>query len=473
MRCRVTGSAGTRDPRASSISTATEAARPCVCKKLRARAGARRGSRCCACAGRAFASWLIAACRASPEIVWTTAVEAEPSTAVVGQDFAWRREARLRPSPPAASSLQRSFPPPPPPRRALDADIQAPQAQRPDALATANHQTPRPAAHPRRPVRRTKPPHGLHLPAPLRVDPAAWPPHSSFAAPRLRLQPIAAVARHPPQFSKIPLAERKAEDGTEGVQGSHGDGADGAKGRSMPGIVSMDRNGAQGAGLGKLDDRASAAPAAAQPKLNGDVPLPQLDGPSNMNGNSITNGAASLPQSPSTGLSQFPPELTSYHDFYLPFGKLVDRVAQETNVSLGEVLDKMSNLQISPAPAMNGINGHMTNGSAPQSKENEEKKTLMLNWAWGEREKFIKLLVLSKWSRNCDDVSKMIDLNMWLTEQMAHYEEAPKWIGQLKLNMEPAKAPNPDLRTALEVLSTGKTPWMPDVCLLFRTSQVA
>ncbi|KAH7036426.1 mediator complex subunit MED14-domain-containing protein [Macrophomina phaseolina] len=227
----------------------------------------------------------------------------------------------------------------------------------------------------------------------------------------------------------------------------------------MPGIVSMDGNGVHGAGLGKLDDRAPTAP----PKLNGDVPPSHLDGPSNMNGNSITNGAASLPQSPSTDLSQPLPALQDVSELYLPFGKLVERVAQETNVSLGEVLDRMSNLQISPAPTMNGINGHMTNGSAPLSKENEEKKLMMLNWAWAEREKFIKLLVLSKWSRNCDDVSKMIGLNVWLMEQMHQYEDAPHWIGQLKRNTESAKAPNPDLKTALEVLSTGKVPWVPDL----------
>ncbi|OMP86041.1 Mediator of RNA polymerase II transcription subunit 14 [Diplodia seriata] len=231
----------------------------------------------------------------------------------------------------------------------------------------------------------------------------------------------------------------------------------------MPGIVSMDRNGAQGASLGKLDDRALAASAAAHSKLNGDVPLPHVDRPSDMNGKAATNGAASLSQSPAADLSQLPPELTHFTEFYMPFGKLVERVAQETNVTLSELLDKMSNLQISSAPTMNGINGHATNGATPQSRDNEEKKTLMLNWAWGEREKFIKLLVLSKWSRSCEDVSKMIDLNAWLTEQMNHYEEAPKWIGQLKLNMDPAKAPNPDLKTALEVLSTGKAPWMPDL----------
>ncbi|KAL1619194.1 mediator complex subunit [Diplodia seriata] len=225
----------------------------------------------------------------------------------------------------------------------------------------------------------------------------------------------------------------------------------------------MDRNGAQDASLGKLDDRALAASAAAHSKLNGDVPLPHVDRPSDMNGKAATNGAASLSQSPAADLSQLPPELTHFTEFYMPFGKLVERVAQETNVTLSELLDKMSNLQISSAPTMNGINGHATNGATPQSRDNEEKKTLMLNWAWGEREKFIKLLVLSKWSRSCEDVSKMIDLNAWLTEQMNHYEEAPKWIGQLKLNMDPAKAPNPDLKTALEVLSTGKAPWMPDL----------
>ncbi|KAF9636250.1 Mediator complex subunit Med14 [Lasiodiplodia theobromae] len=363
----------------------------------------------------------------------------------------------------SASSLAFFSSTPPQGAHAVHTNASPPTALTPSPLHLNAPRAPAASLHPA--GRGTKPPHGLHLSAPLRVASAACLPHSSAPAPRSRTQVIAASTQPLAQFSKIPLAERKAEDGLEGVQGSYGDGADGAKGRSMPGIVSMDRNGAQGASLGKLEDRALAASAAAHSKLNGDVPLPHVDRPSDMNGKAITNGAASLSQSPAANHSQLPPELTHFTEFYMPFGKLVERVAQETNVSLGELLDKMSNLQVSPAPVMNGINGHAMNGATPQSRDNEEKKTLMLNWAWGEREKFIKLLVLSKWSRNCDDVSKMIDLNAWLTEQMNHYEEAPKWIGQLKLNMDPAKAPNPDLKTALEVLSTGKAPWMPDQML--------
>ncbi|KAF2144483.1 uncharacterized protein K452DRAFT_222960 [Aplosporella prunicola CBS 121167] len=186
-----------------------------------------------------------------------------------------------------------------------------------------------------------------------------------------------------------------------------------------------------------------------------------------MNGRPFTNGATSSSslQSPAANLDQLPPELAHITENFRPFGKLVGRVAQETGNGFGELLDRMAQLQITPTnPMINGVNGHnMTNGAGTSSATNDEKKSLMLNWAWGEREKYVKLLVLSKWSRQAEEVSRMIDLQGWMHAQLDNYTNASLLMGQLKINTQTMKAPNPDLNTALEVLSTGKVPWMPDL----------
>ncbi|KAK7527960.1 mediator complex subunit MED14-domain-containing protein [Phyllosticta citriasiana] len=183
-----------------------------------------------------------------------------------------------------------------------------------------------------------------------------------------------------------------------------------------------------------------------------------------MNGSHATNGAPSSSQSPPLDLSQPLPELPKLEECYLPFGKLVGRVAQETNNTLGDLLEKMSNLHVSPAQALtNGVNGHLPNGDATPPATSDARKRMMLDWAWEEREKFVKLLVISKWGRRADDVTRLIELNMWLSEQERSYDDAATWIGHLKLNMQRAMDPSPDLKTALEVLATGKVSAMPDL----------
>ncbi|KAF2084536.1 MED14-domain-containing protein, partial [Saccharata proteae CBS 121410] len=124
----------------------------------------------------------------------------------------------------------------------------------------------------------------------------------------------------------------------------------------------------------------------------------------------------------------------------------------------------MAEIQVPGAPAINGVNGHAaTNGTGASSPANDAKKLMMLDWAWQNREKFIKLMVLSTWSRRAAEVVKMVDLNMFLNEQMHVYGIAADAVGNLKLALQPFKAPNPDLKMALEVLSTGKAPWMPSL----------
>ncbi|KZF22367.1 MED14-domain-containing protein [Xylona heveae TC161] len=165
-----------------------------------------------------------------------------------------------------------------------------------------------------------------------------------------------------------------------------------------------------------------------------------------------------------TGLQEAPAEIEHITMGYQPLSRLVSRLAQETFNNLGEVVNAMSELTVSkPAGQMSSAYGNHVNGNANVSAANVEKKMLLMRFAQARRDQFIKTLVLSQWSRQAGDVSKAIDLKVWLDRQRALYEEAGAWMGELKRNLEPAKMPNPDLRTALEVLSTGKASWMPDL----------
>ncbi|KAL2355983.1 mediator complex subunit MED14-domain-containing protein [Cryomyces antarcticus] len=161
---------------------------------------------------------------------------------------------------------------------------------------------------------------------------------------------------------------------------------------------------------------------------------------------------------------QLPPELQQWTDNYLPFGKLLERVSQECVNDLHDAIDELADMQVpqTNAPPTNGINSLVpTNGVGGSSDINDRKKLRLMNFAQNHRDRFIKMLVLSDWSRNVDQVSKLIDLHVWFTSQRAAHDNAAFAMANMKRNMIGAKLPNPDLSTALEALSTGKAPRMP------------
>lgn len=162
-----------------------------------------------------------------------------------------------------------------------------------------------------------------------------------------------------------------------------------------------------------------------------------------------------------------PPEIEHITVGYQPLSKLITRLAQDTFNNLREVIDAMAEMSVSPTP--NGhnppklLNSHVTVNGDDENSTNIQKKMRLMNFAQDRRAQFIKALVLTQWSRQSEDVSKVIDLKVWLDRQRYLYDEAWYWLGDLKRSLEPAKLPNPDLRTAVEVLSTGKASWLPKV----------
>ncbi|KAL2833230.1 mediator of RNA polymerase II transcription subunit 14 [Aspergillus cavernicola] len=160
--------------------------------------------------------------------------------------------------------------------------------------------------------------------------------------------------------------------------------------------------------------------------------------------------------------SREPPELQHITQGFFPFSKLINRSAQQCWNDLSELIAELAEIQISsqdsntPGP----VNGKLPGN---QSSENVRKKLRALEFAQTKRAEFIKLLVLSQWSRQAADVSKLINIQNFIRIQHQSYMGALQSMGDMKRDLVRAQVANPDLRTALEVLSKGEVVAMPDL----------
>jgi len=256
----------------------------------------------------------------------------------------------------------------------------------------------------------------------------------------------------------------------------------------MPGILVMDKLGADVAGVlpngqskaansatsGALDrqdsPRGAGMKGEGQTLTNGDVPLRQYDGSTDAQDEHTSNGVSATPAGQavaSSSLLELPPEIRHVTQGYHPLGKLMSRSAQLCYNDLVDSINKMAEIHVPQqvnGTMPNGTNNHVAfNGAGDNSENNTRKKIDWLEFANKHRERFIRMLVLSDWSRKVDDLGKLIDLKVWNDNVQWNYSEAADSLAELKFAMEKAPLPNPDIKTAFEVLSTSKAPWIPDV----------
>lgn len=159
--------------------------------------------------------------------------------------------------------------------------------------------------------------------------------------------------------------------------------------------------------------------------------------------------------------SRLPPELEHFTESYVPFGTLLERLAQQAYFDLNETIDGMADTAVQPQ--VNGAGAQSGHAAPDSSSTSVDKKLRLMNYAQNQKDRFIKALVLADWGRNMDDMNKLIELTMWLRRQDEMTQAASDGILGLKHNMIAAKMPNPNIEGALELLSTGKAPWMPDL----------
>ena len=244
------------------------------------------------------------------------------------------------------------------------------------------------------------------------------------------------------------------------VEGSH---ATTEEGRPMPGVLKRTHDRIDAGNV----DAVSALMSADGPRKRQAVE--DANGDSRVNGDLLAangvyaNGIVAdramsgeaLKEAVQSQSVQVPPEIFHVTEGFLPLSRLIERLAQDTRNGLDELIVKLADMQ---QPQINGYGG-----GQPSSSVNIQKKTLIWDFAQDRRAKFIKLLVLSQWGRQSEAVSKVIDINHWITSQKICYKEAANWMGELKRILVPMKLPAPDLKAALEVLSAGKVEGIPDV----------
>ncbi|KAI4764630.1 MED14-domain-containing protein [Aureobasidium sp. EXF-3400] len=195
----------------------------------------------------------------------------------------------------------------------------------------------------------------------------------------------------------------------------------------------------------------------AAPKTNGLKPdSPNMTSTATAHPNTLANGYSNGTTNEEE--KALPPELEHWAHTYVPMGTLLERMAQQCYFDLGEVIEQMADLNIG-TPQTNGA----STAASDVSKPSVDKKLRLMNFANTQQARFIKALVLSDWARNMGDMDKLIELRMWLTQQDEASTQVGDAIMQMKHNMIGAKMPNPNIQGALELLSTSKAPWLPDL----------
>lgn len=164
-------------------------------------------------------------------------------------------------------------------------------------------------------------------------------------------------------------------------------------------------------------------------------------------------------------VAEAPPQLAHITEGFFPLGTLISRTTQQCWLDLNDLINDLAEMSAAaPSQQQAFGHGHMNGRAAGgQAEGSALKKVRILQFAQRYRADFIKLLVISEWARQSAAVSKVIDIQGWIYSQNVAYDGAIWHIGDMKRNLAMAQMPNPDLKTALEVLATGKVSSLSDV----------
>ena len=248
-------------------------------------------------------------------------------------------------------------------------------------------------------------------------------------------------------------------------------------GEAMPTRVIMDQEGAIGSNDLKKDrsHAQQGAPPVQTPTAQVHPNL-LVNGPTNGSHGAMPNGVAasgeahpSVNGESSSGAAPAdannPPALDQSWregDTNKSLGLLIDRVASQCYFDLDETLKAMDvEATDSQNQQANGIVPHA--GQSDTSESSLKKKRYFMDWASTQRERFIKTLVLADWSKNEEDISRLLDVKVWQEKQNSAHRDSTRSIANVKNHMIAAKMPNPNIEGAMEVLATGKASWIPDM----------
>lgn len=229
-------------------------------------------------------------------------------------------------------------------------------------------------------------------------------------------------------------------------------------GEAMPARIIMDQEGAIGShDLKKDRSHAQQGAPPVQTPVAQEHPASLANGPVNGSYGAMSNGVAASGEArptmngehssvPAPVRADSPPVLDQSWrkgDTNKSLGLLMERVASQCYFDLNATLRRMDEEQ--------------------SDDSSLKKKRHFMEWASTQRERFIKTLVLADWSRDQEDISKLLDVKVWQDKQNFAHRDAIQSIANTKNNMIAAKMPNPNLEGAMEVLATGKASWVPDL----------
>lgn len=152
----------------------------------------------------------------------------------------------------------------------------------------------------------------------------------------------------------------------------------------------------------------------------------------------------------SVSLQQLPPEIEQITFGYQPLGRIFNRLSQQCFNDLNDLVAKLAE------PSQ--INGTSV---AVNASSDARKRLAWLEWANSSRDKFVKLSVLLEWSRNIEDINKLINLVAWTRSQDNAYTDTLFYLGEMQRNMISAKLPAPNLQIAKAVFAGQATSFAP------------
>ncbi|KAJ8115267.1 hypothetical protein ONZ43_g4708 [Nemania bipapillata] len=180
------------------------------------------------------------------------------------------------------------------------------------------------------------------------------------------------------------------------------------------------------------------------------------------NGNTVNFGDSQLPTSRIPRMNDLPDEIQHITQGFVPVGRLLSRLAQQTHNQLEDEIMALARMPMPPS-AMNGNTINTDLSLDDNSIQNIDKKVRLLNFVQARHEEWVKALIIANWSRKAEPVSKLIDLMHHINTTRHIYQESLDHMITIKRDITWFRIPNPDLRTALHVLSTGQAPWMPEL----------
>lgn len=235
--------------------------------------------------------------------------------------------------------------------------------------------------------------------------------------------------------------------------------------QAMPGRLNMEDQSNTAGSQGFKKDRSHASENAESYAV-GPANPPQANGviangangvlPNGTSQSDKRNGA----NSPRADAGPPPPLDQSWRDGpeNKSLGKLMIRTAESCWRELDQVLKIMAAQPVAQQlPGPNGATPEYDNDAVSLAKKRELMKFAQLH-----RDRFMKALVISDWAKDADQFATIIDVNAYLGKVNACHVAATTAVGEMKLAMNHAKMPNPNIEGALELLSTGKSHGLPD-----------